>query len=198
MLQRLKKVLASTQSDAQKISEIRQLLDSCLETSQVYDLLVNALGKAQFRMPWDKMTGDEMIALLRASSVPEFEYDDLKEDDTEAIRGCLNNWATSINLDPGLHFPTASKLGKKINSIRQGYFTKPDSLLAILKEAGLCQQFTTTFVLEDTFEPNEAVTIDGNLARLVSKPNLFQWWAEVVIDSKKEIRLVEIRDIQKL
>lgn len=198
MLQQLKNVLASTTTDAEKITKIRQLLDSCLETSQVYDLLVNALGKAQFRMPWDKMTGAEMIALLRASKVPKSEYETYTEKDTVDLVACLNHWATEIRLDPGQHFPTASKLGKKINSIRQGFFTKPDSLLAILKEAGLCQQFTTTFFFEDTFEPNEAVTIDGNIARLVSKPNLFQWWAEIIIDSNKEVRLVEVRDIQKL
>jgi len=196
MLSELKNVLASAKSDADKINEIRQLLDSCFESKQVVELLFGAIGLAGSGMPWDSMDGAQMIELLKASTVPATEYRHYTADQVDDLRACLNHWATSIKIDPGKHIYSVSPLGKKLYSLRQGSEPKPESIHRILRELGLGKSVETVFVLQDEFFPNQAVFIDGHMARLVSKPNIFQWWAEVLVDNQKQRRLVEIRDIQ--
>lgn len=195
MLSELKKVLASTKSDADKIKEIRQLVDSCFESRQVVELLFGAIGLANPGMPWDSMEGQQMIDLLTASTVPATEYRHYTADQVDDLRACLNHWAASIKIDPGKHIYSVSPLGKKLYSLRQGSEPKPESIHRILRELGLGKSVETIFVLQDEFFPNQAVFVDGHIGRLIAKPNLFQWWVELLVDNQKQKRLVEIRDI---
>jgi hypothetical protein len=202
MLEKLKSILASTIPDAQKVEQVRALVDRAFTYDQLLDSLRNAVGKPRAGNPWDGMSGEEMRALLfDTESIPRKEWVHIDSSDKDALASVLDHWCIHVKIDAGNHIVPTSPLGKGVYNLKSATGrnnAKPETVQRIINELGLDDGFQTIFLIDDGLRPGQQVRVGGKPAQLIEKPNIYQWWVVAIENNTKKSRLVEVRDIQKI
>jgi len=203
MVQEIRAILAKQGNAESKIKAIQELADSTFESQEIIQLLTRSLGMTLPGEWWENMSVAEMKAALEQSpTVPRSEYANIPETDEakEQWQLVVKHWCRQMKFDNGRHIDTRLPISKRVYVFgRPEQITKPQTLLETLKELGLADKFAVTFTINDGFVAGQQVTIgDGVPAKLIRKPNLFQWWAEIQDGARRVPKLVEVRDIKSL
>lgn len=190
MLEKLKAILNSSKTDAQKLAAIRSLCKVSFTADEILPMLKGSIGKIIVRLPEKGMTPEQLKEILRESSVHPNDFERFTE--VEPLLQVIERYSSN-------HIEATSAIGKRVYNLASGKFNqKPETIAKVLQEMGLASGFEVAFTIDDGYRPNEAVEVNGNLGRLLSKPNMYQWLVELVIDGKKQVRPIEVRDIKRV
>ena len=199
MYSEIKRIIESRKPDREKLNAIAHVLNAHMPMREFMDMVKAGMGvEVDFEERITGMDAESLMQLIRDSIENPVAYAHLKPQDERALREFVLLNRHQFRFDFGGHFPSRSKDGAACYDIMnpKKQTMSPERVAELGSSLGIASTAETVIKVGSHLQPNQTCTNkDGKAVRLVSQPNLFQWWAEIVGSNPAQYILCECREL---